>query len=668
MAEDIIQIIKIDTSPASLSIKDLRNNIKLLKESLDEKNIGTPEYKAALKELQLNQNALKDAMYATSASMDQVVESAKGAGTSYNSLVHRMAELKQELRATDVSTESGKNKFKELAAEVNNVNDKLKDMDALQGNFQRNVGNYPGLMKNFAGAMDSLDKGLKVTQGGVMGLKGGFDALAANPIITIVGVLLNIFSQLAGKIKENESATEALKRGMDALQPVFDMVAKVIEKLAGWVAKVIDYIVDLADKNKDTFKNMIAAVVGVGNAILQVLLLPIKNTIAAVKGLGDAFKHLFKGEFKEAAASAKETFSQIGDQFKSAFDFKGNFAKGKEVGEQFAAGLGSTKKKVSETAKSVGKEAKDSLLDGLKDISDDIDKLMDAEMAAWEKAQEEALKSAKASEERRLQAMDKATKQVLELNDIMVEDEREKAEKQYAIQEAANQKRLQALQQFAKDALERGDLDAYLEYEQQAADLEVEIQNNALKEKKRLRELDNQDAKEKAKQQMEIMQSVASATSGILSSIADMYENDSENAEKNAKKIKTLRISAATIDTISGAIGAFTQAAETIPPPAGIIVGAIQAAAVTAAGLAQIAQIKNTEVSASESGSASGNISAISAAPTLTTEVANVRSVTSASEEERLNQMASEQRVYILSSDIEASQKAIKTQVAEASF
>ena len=224
------------------------------------------------------------------------------------------------------------------------------------------------------------------------------------------------------------------------------------------------------------------------------------------------------------------------------------------------------------------------------------------------------------------------------------------------------------MQQFAKDALERGDLDAYLEYDQQAADLEVEIQNNALKEKKRLRELDNQDAKEKAKQQMEIMQSVASATSGILSSIADMYENDSENAEKNAKKIKTLRISAATIDTISGAIGAFTQAAETIPPPAGIIVGAIQAAAVTAAGLAQIAQIKNTEVSASESGSASGNISAISAAPTLTTEVANVRSITSASEEERLNQMASEQRVYILSSDIEASQKAIKTQVAEASF
>ena len=157
-------------------------------------------------------------------------------------------------------------------------------------------------MKNFAGAMDGLDKGLKVTQGGVMGLKGGFEALSATPVIANRGILLSVFQKLAGKIKENESATEALKRGMDALQPVCDMVAKVIEKLAGWVAKVIDYIVDLADKNKETFKNMIAAVVGVGNAILKVLLLPIKNTIAAFKVLGDAFKHLFKVKSKEAAA------------------------------------------------------------------------------------------------------------------------------------------------------------------------------------------------------------------------------------------------------------------------------------------------------------------------------------------------------------------------------
>ena len=64
--------------------------------------------------------------------------------------------------------------------------------------------------------------------------------------------------------------------------------------------------------------------------------------------------------------------------------------------------------------------------------------------------------------------------------------------------------------------------------------------------------------------------------------IADLYETDEENAEKNANKIKALRIAAATVDTISGAIGAFMQASETIPPPYGQIVGALEAATITA--------------------------------------------------------------------------------------
>ena len=192
---------------------------------------------------------------------------------------------------------------------------------------------------------------------------------------------------------------------------------------------------------------------------------------------------------------------------------------------------------------------------------------------------------------------------------------------------------------------------------------------NYFDEQERLRAEDLKDAEEKTKQKIEVMQSVASATSSILGAIADIYESDTDGAEKNAKKIKALRIASATIDTISGAIGAYMQAVKTLPAPAGAIVGAIQAAAVTAAGVAQIAKIKNTNVSASESASnTSPDIPAISAAPTLTTEVANVRSLTSASEEDRLNQMASDQRVYIVASDIEASQNQIKTQVAESSF
>jgi hypothetical protein len=188
-----------------------------------------------------------------------------------------------------------------------------------------------------------------------------------------------------------------------------------------------------------------------------------------------------------------------------------------------------------------------------------------------------------------------------------------------------------------------------------------------LDEEEELRKKDLENAKKTAQAKKDLMKGVASATSSILGSIADMYEADAEGSEENANKIKNLRIAAATIETISGAIGAFMQASSTIPPPYGQIVGAAAAAAVTAAGIAQIAQIKSTNVSTSGGGS-SITSPAVSSAPTISPNVPNVRSVTSASEEDRLNRMAMDQRVYILADDIQASQDQIKTQVSESSF
>jgi hypothetical protein len=56
-------------------------------------------------------------------------------------------------------------------------------------------------------------------------------------------------------------------------------------------------------------------------------------------------------------------------------------------------------------------------------------------------------------------------------------------------------------------------------------------------------------------------------------------------------------------------------------------------------------------------------------APTQTyTPPEQLRTITSASEEDRLNRMAAAQRVYILQSDIEAAGHAAKVQVDESTF
>lgn len=655
MAEETIQIIRIETGEAVKSVNDLRENVKILKDRLGDLEIGTTEYQDTLEELKVNQAAVKDAMYATTASMDDLAKSATGTSNSYNGLVHRMASLKEELRATDVSTEQGKQRFKELAAQINEVNDTLKDMDALQGNFQRNVGNYPGLIKTFSGSLDALDKGLKATSGGVGGLKGGFDALAVNPAFAILGIVVALFESLADTLKEDETTMVAVNKAGVSLEPVFKLLKGILEKITTIVADLIGKVSAFVQSN-GLIPKIIDGVVGVGNAILKFVVAPFKGVIEAIK--------IFKEQGVKGLGDAAKAFA---NEMKTGFSFKSNYQAGESIVDAITAGVKSKKKDVSDAGKDVIKPLKDGIDIERDKMIQELDKELEQDIARMLKEQEDANKIANSIAQGRLANLDKAAKHQLELNDILVEDDREKAEKAYQIQLSANERRLAALEQFAQEALERGDLDAYLEYDQEAADLEVEIETNALREKKRLRELDKKDAEEKAKQNIAIMNSVANATSSILGSIADMYESDEENSEKNANKIKALRIAAATIDTISGAVGAFMQATETIPPPAGAIVGAIQAAAVTAAGIAQIAQMKKTKVSGNSANSAP-TAPAVTSAPVRTMDIQQVRSVTSASEEDRLNQMASDQRVVLVMSDLEVKQNQSRVQVAEASF
>ena len=651
MAEETITILKVGTEEAVKNINDLKNNIKILKDDLGELEIGTEEYQNTLDELKVNQNALKDAMYATSSSMEDVAKSATGATESYNSLVHRMAALKEEFRSTNDEV-----RRMELGQQINEVNNKLKDLDALQGNFQRNVGNYAGAIKDafkdMSHNVDAFGKSLKTAGGGINGIKGGFDALSASPAIATFGILVSVVMKLADGLKDNETAMAGIKKGMDSLKPVMDFLSGILEKVAGWLADIITDVAQFVSSN-GLFQKIIQGVMGVGNAIIQFVAAPFKAVIAAIQ--------VFKEQGIKGLKNAGKAFAE---EMKNGVSFKQNFQAGQAAADAIISGGKSKKKEVKDTGKEIAKDLTDGFLD---EIERELEKEFEESIKALLKQEEEANKAAVKKAEARLALLDKVTAHQLELNDILVEDEKEKAAKEYEIQATANQKKLDLLEQYKQEALDRGDLDAYLAFDQEKADLEVEIETNALREKKRLREQDLKDAQQKAKAQKAIMQGVASATSSILGSIADMYEDDEENSEKNAEKVKALRIAAATIDTISGAIGAFMQASETIPPPYGQIVGAISAAAVTAAGIAQIAQIKSTKVKGASSSSANPTSPVVSA-PTVTTEVSNVRSVTSASEEDRLNQMASEQRVYILASDIEASQEQIKTQVSESSF
>lgn len=674
MAEDIVTIVKVGTDEAVRSIGDLKSNISALKSSLNDLEIGTQEYDDTLQELRVNQSALNNAMKGSTQSIDQLAAAARGTAETYNGLVAKMADMRRELRNIDVSTEEGQAHFKALAADINEVNDKLKEMDASTGNYQRNVGNYSSALDGLGGILKSMP----ATFGSVkeqMGKVGEtMQLVGKNPLLGIVGLLAPILMKIVGALKQNKTAMDAVDKAMQAMQPVMDAVGKLIEWIAGLFAKAVDWLVSMAEQSSGTFGDIIAGAVGVGNTILQFILTPIKTVIEAFKGLGNIIKDVFTGQFSEVKKHATEAWNGIADAFSKGFNFKDNFAKGKEVGAAFVAGLGSKSNK--EAAADAGKETGKAYADAVKDeiaamaddIISDIDGAFDESLKELDKQQGEALKRLQERQKERLALLDEETRKQLFNNNLTAEDTEAKAEQAYQIQADANARKLELLQAFAEQALEAGDLTAYLDYQQQQAALSTKIEEDALTEQARLRAKDVKDAEESAKAKAEMWSAYQGAVTGVLSSVADALEAADGESVKTAKATKALRIATAVIDTLSGAVTAFAQAQQ-LGPIAGPIVGAINAAAVTAAGVAQIAKIKATKVGDGSDTGGSASVTAASvAAPAVQTQYSQVRSITTASEEDRLNEMAKSQRVYILADDIEASSRQRRVQVAEASF
>lgn len=674
MAEDIVTIIKVGTDEAVRSIGDLKNNVSALKSSLNDLEIGTQEYDDTLQELRVNQSALNNAMKGSTQSIDQLAAAARGTAETYNGLVAQMADMRRELRNIDVSTEEGQAHFKALAADINEVNDKLKEMDASTGNYQRNVGNYSSALDGLGGILKSMP----ATFGSVkeqMGKVGEtMQLVGKNPLLGIVGLLAPLLVKIVGALQRNETAMTAVDKAMQAMQPVMDAVGQLIEWIAGLLARAVDWLVSMAEQSSGTFGDIIAGAVGVGNTILQFILAPIKTVIQAFKGLGNIIKDVFTGQFSEVKKHATEAWDGIADAFSKGFDFKDNFAKGKEVGAAFIAGLGSKSNTAAaadagkETGKAYADAAKDEIATMADDIISEIDGSIDEALKDLDKQQERAQKILQERQKERLALLDEETRKQLFNNNLTAEDAGAKAEQAYQIQADANARKLELLQAFAVQALEAGDLTAYLDYQQQQAALSTKIEEDALTEQARLRATDVKDAEAAAKAKADTWSAYQGAVTGVLSSVADALEAADGESVKTAKAAKALRIATAVIDTLSGAVTAFAQAQQ-LGPIAGPIVGAINAAAVTAAGVAQIAKIKATKVGdGSDTGGSASVTSASVAAPAVTTQYSQVRSITTASEEDRLNEMAKSQRVYILADDIQASNNARRVQVTESSF
>ena len=186
------------------------------------------------------------------------------------------------------------------------------------------------------------------------------------------------------------------------------------------------------------------------------------------------------------------------------------------------------------------------------------------------------------------------------------------------------------------------------------------------RENKRREQLVKDSVKAQAAASAGTVNNYASAISGLFDAIAS-------NFEEGSKEAKAFQIMSATINMLGG-VAAAVASAMTIPPPAGPIIGAANAATVIATGVAQIAKIKSTKLSKESSASTSAPATVSTPAATFSPQYTS--NVTGASDVENLQNAITEgtksaatsQRVYVLESDITDSQNATKTRVEESEF
>jgi len=430
----------------------------------------------------------------------------------------------------------------------------------------------------------------------------------------------------------------AIRKGMEALKPVGDVIGKLFEGIGNAISDVVTWLGSLLKSNTDTFGKMLTQISGFGNALLQYILTPIRTVIAAVKGLGKILGDVFKGEWGSIKEDAKAAGSEIADAWKKGFSFKENFNVGKEVGAQFVEGLKEQKPKAKEAADEVADEVKKSYMSAL-----EYERyILEQRKALAEEGSREQLEIEKQLRENQYQA------EVERLNNTIENEEERNAALRLA-EEVKNADLLAMEEQFA--ANQQAILDREAEAERKASEQRAKEEDARLKdEQARWKKL--HDAK---------IATVKNAFTTMLS----LYEAFGGETAKQSEGYKAIASAQAVVQALLSANEAYASMASI--PYVGPALGAVAAAAALAQGMAQVRAINATNMkgTASTPTATVATPTASVSAPAVIQQVQTTRTVTGVQEEQRMNNA---QRVYLVYDDVQQARKKVEVEQSESTF
>ena len=703
MATETKQIIEVDIRQAAASLRELQQKISATREEIDKmKNAGkagTEEYQQALVQLKAEQTEYNRIMRLS-------VQETKAAEGSYNRLVVELAKLKEEWKKTGDEAERQR-----LTKEINGVKEQLNDLDHSIGNWQRNVGNYEnGIIAAFQ-RMGLGIKGVGVSAKAVIpmikGVGAALWALAKNPFVIGLSAFIALWRKLSSSLKNNEEAFDRIRIALAPLKVVGVAVQQVFDRLVGVIA-------DAAE--------------AVGRFLERVGL--VKGTAAELKAIAkeeDEIEDMQRENRKRDAADRKEANRLRAESYKTE---KYTEAERKKMLEQAAAlemGIGKRREELARKEAEVqqrkaaltanSRETNDQLAEseaavddamantyasmgrlnsrldrlekGTDSAKDSVQELTDAlldEMTATDKAAEDEITKQIKADEARAKSAEQAAERIRKATEnnalaavgdrqtgaevsarATIDDEQALATALYEIRKKSNEDRLALLRQFAQEAYNRGDVENWVAYNKQAADLETKIERDAITERARLRRKEAADRKKQLQEEVKGMQTTAS----LFGSVASAYQAyiqqrveggkiSEEEAEKEFENVKRVQYAQTLINTAAGVMSVWAGEGTTAYK-------LLQTAAVSAQGIAAAMQIANTTLGSTAQASQAITSAAV-AAPIVINTIPQVQAVTSASQEEVLNERAAAQRVYVVYSDIAQAGRKVRVTDCESRF
>lgn len=297
-------------------LKTVREEQKRLNSQMTGSNKITSELSRRKEALAIRENELKTAVTASNLEIRRATKENQAAEGSLDEMAARLDQLRGAYRSLNKEQRENVEIGGSLLASISEYDKALKEADAAQGVFNRNVGNYSNEVQDafektgiFSNEMQILGQAQQLYIIGAKGAKLATQSFSKALIATGIGAIIIALGSLVALLT-------ATQKGMDFVGQVTESVSAV---LGTFVDALSDTGESIANQIIPIFDALVKNITGLYDILMGVINLDFNRVLDGTKAVGESFTDLVDAGSKiegidliglgnDAAFAAKEAF------------------------------------------------------------------------------------------------------------------------------------------------------------------------------------------------------------------------------------------------------------------------------------------------------------------------------------------------------------------------